>query len=428
MENRDRPSFDGGAYEGGKDSSGGVRRKAPATLTGDDLTDVILKKDNDFADVSLPSTSTPTPLLNDNDDRDLAAVHGKKRLEHAPPVEPMRPRQRMVGSLERPPVVVGKDHDVSPGAFAVLPSRNTATSRTSSVPIGVYDSSRVLANEETIQDEWLFDAAGADASVPGKDLHAVEAQLVPEETMMIAEAQQVTRKWYQRPLYRALFAFSFLFLIVIIVIIVVLVVQVRPAPAVDSPAVDSPEQIACNFLSFPDVTECRSTVSIDSGNKTTGFTIPTEIGLLTQLTYLSVEGESLSASIPSEIGLLTQLTLLNLSNNKFAATIPSEIGLLTQLTYLSFSSNQVAGAIPSEIGLLRNLAWLYFSINRLSGTIPSEIGLMAKLRGLDFYDNQLSGTIPSSLCLQFDLPAPIDCDEITCQSDCCIDQYGNFCV
>ncbi|KAI2505057.1 hypothetical protein MHU86_9413 [Fragilaria crotonensis] len=224
----------------------------------------------------------------------------------------------------------------------------------------------------------------------------------------------------------------------------------------------TPFGIACNFLSIRNVTKCRSTFVFDSDNgvTTTGSTIPSEIGLLTQLTYLDVEGNSLSSTIPSEIGLLTQLRKLDISRNALTSTIPSEIGLLTLLTELDFKNNELTGTIPSslcsrtslygnigfddgeiacptpfgiacnflsirnvtkcrstfvfdsdngvnttgstipsEIGLLTQLTYLDVEGNSLSSTIPSEIGLLTQLRKLDISRNALSSTIPSEIGL-----------------------------
>ncbi|KAI2505059.1 hypothetical protein MHU86_9415 [Fragilaria crotonensis] len=236
----------------------------------------------------------------------------------------------------------------------------------------------------------------------------------------------------------------------------------RPTTTSNPISTLTPFGIACNFLSIPDVTTCRSTFVFDSDNgvTTTGSTIPSEIGLLTQLTYLDVEGNSLSSTIPSEIGLLTQLTKLDISRNALTSTIPSEIGLLTLLTELDFSNNQLTGTIPSslcsrtslygniafddgeitcatpfgiacdflsirnvtecrstfvfdsdngvnttgstipsEIGLLTQLTYLDVEGNSLSSTIPSEIGLLTQLTKLDISNNALASTIPSEIGL-----------------------------
>jgi hypothetical protein len=139
------------------------------------------------------------------------------------------------------------------------------------------------------------------------------------------------------------------------------------------------EQIACNFLSIPDLTTCLSTVAFYGG--ATGSTIPSEIALLTNLTYLFI------------------------SNNRLKGTIPSEIGKLTRLTYLDFSINELTGTIQPEIGKLTQLTFLYF------------------------YRNALAGTMPSSLCQPFStsIRIGIDCDEIACASGCCASISGVSC-
>ena len=76
-------------------------------------------------------------------------------------------------------------------------------------------------------------------------------------------------------------------------------------------------------------------------------TTPTEVTLW-DVTY-SVEDTDtlylldiqLTGSIPSEIGNLTNLTYLNLGGNQLTGEIPSEIGNLTNITYLNLGSNQL---------------------------------------------------------------------------------------
>ena len=276
--------------------------------------------------------------------------------------------------------------------------------------MSLYDSSREL--------DGVHDSSrvSAESGVP-----EVVARMVPDgdedededATMMVAEAKNVLSKWYHRPLYRWISACG-----LVGVVVVLVVLNVRPASSASSSSVPSPtpaptsltpELIACNFLSLPNVTLCRSTAAFDTltrGDSTTGSTIPSEIGLLTQLVALQFYGSSLSSSIPSEIGVLTQLSSLEFQGNALTSSIPSEIGLLTQLMVLDVSGNA------------------------LTSTIPSEIGLLTLLMGLDVSGNSLKGEIPSSLCSlpsQFS-PTYVDCGEITCGSGCCYDHgTGNPC-
>jgi Leucine-rich repeat (LRR) protein len=129
-------------------------------------------------------------------------------------------------------------------------------------------------------------------------------------------------------------------------------------------------------------------------NQLTG--IPSEIGALTNLEYLSLSQNDITGSIPSEIGNLTNLTTLKLSSNQLTG-IPSEIGALTNLEYLSLSQNDITGSIPSEIGNLTNLTELNLGENQLTGEIPSEIGNLTNLTSLSLFNNQLTGEIPSEI-------------------------------
>ncbi|KAI2510138.1 hypothetical protein MHU86_4305 [Fragilaria crotonensis] len=147
-------------------------------------------------------------------------------------------------------------------------------------------------------------------------LFAVEAERVPYEkeegTMMVAEAQRFTLKWYQRPVYRWISVGSILFACGLVVAVVVLVV--RPSAASSSSSLTSPtpvpttapttskptdlmsELIACKFLSIPNVTNCRSIDVFDfsAGDPTIASTIPSEIGLLTQMVHLDFSEGSLT--------------------------------------------------------------------------------------------------------------------------------------
>lgn len=169
--------------------------------------------------------------------------------------------------------------------------------------------------------------------------------------------------------------------------------------------------------------------------------IPTQIGKLSELTelYLSANND-MESEIPSELGKLTKLLLLDLSNMSLVGRIPSELGLMVRLTSLVMSTNDLTGTIPSNLCRLTDLRTLSVSINGLTGTIPSEIGQLTKLKSINVEENSLtgyipsqiglltdvlqvhlkgnhlSGSIPSSLCSAGVTPE-IDCSEILCQ--CC---------
>jgi hypothetical protein len=51
---------------------------------------------------------------------------------------------------------------------------------------------------------------------------------------------------------------------------------------------------------------------------------------------------------------------MDLSSNRLSGSLPSELGLLSQLIDLSLSSNFMSGQLPSELGLLTQLS--HFSL------------------------------------------------------------------
>eukprot|EP01041_Mallomonas_annulata_P004177 gene4177-8301_t len=64
---------------------------------------------------------------------------------------------------------------------------------------------------------------------------------------------------------------------------------------------------------------------------------------------------------------------MNIQRLHISGTIPSSLGLLTSLTYLSLFSNSLHGVIPSSFGNLINLKSLLLYQNSFSGSIPSQL-------------------------------------------------------
>ena len=185
---------------------------------------------------------------------------------------------------------------------------------------------------------------------------------------------------------------------------------------------------ACQFFTDVTITVCSSMTSY-TGASTVGTvqsTIPTEIGILTQLTYLELQSVALVGTIPSELGLLTQLSYLSVCCNAFTGTIPATLGNLIQLTALNFCCNQLTGTIPSALGQLTKLDNLVLSTNALTGNIiPSTFENLEQLTWLNLNENpQLVGTVPTSLCSVTGIQIAIDCenDDITCF--CCMQYPG----
>ena len=239
------------------------------------------------------------------------------------------------------------------------------------------------------------------------------------------------------------------------------------SPITLSPISEEQQQllVACNFLLFTNLTVCRARTEIYTAM---GGTIPTELGLLSQLTYLNLCCQQRTGTIPSTLGSLTKLTWLglfdnqlsghvsstlgnlvqinymnldfnnlngpipstfenlvrlthlSLRDNQLSGTVPSTLGNLTQLDLVDLAYNQLNGTIPSALGNLVQLTDLRLSVNRLTGTIPSLIGQMTQLASLLLFSNgQLVGTIPSTLCSIPGIRIEIDCANVVCT--CCRD-------
>jgi len=88
----------------------------------------------------------------------------------------------------------------------------------------------------------------------------------------------------------------------------------------------------------------------------------------------------LKGTIPTQLGLLTNLGELRLGFNSHIGEIPSEIGNLGEhLVFLDIEGNSLEGEIPPQLGGLDKLTKLHLSRNDLSGTIPSALGQLKNL-------------------------------------------------
>ena len=91
---------------------------------------------------------------------------------------------------------------------------------------------------------------------------------------------------------------------------------------------------------------------------------------MTKLEVLCVDQAVLS-TIPTEIGLMTNLTTIELYR-KFAQCIPTQVGKLKLLTSLSIRDTKLTGCIPSELCNLACLGLLDLCDNPyLEGCLPS---------------------------------------------------------
>lgn len=157
-------------------------------------------------------------------------------------------------------------------------------------------------------------------------------------------------------------------------------------------------------------------------------TIPSEIGLFSQLAVWGMERGGLTSSIPTEIGNLSKLIFLDLDYNDLTGSLPSGLFTLGGLTQLDLNNNRFSGSI-NDIGVFPEMEFLQLHTNMFTGQIPESVGNYTKMGTFTLHQNNITGAMPDSVCVLVNTDVGIlgsliaDCDEpdpdITCS--CCTD-------
>mmetsp|Transcript_34765 Transcript_34765/g.65450 ORF Transcript_34765/g.65450 Transcript_34765/m.65450 type:complete len:539 (+) Transcript_34765:49-1665(+) len=132
--------------------------------------------------------------------------------------------------------------------------------------------------------------------------------------------------------------------------------------------------------------------------------LPEEFANLSGLTHLSLAHNRLSQfplnSSSAQLSRMSALVSLYLNDNQMQSPIPTEIGMLRDLSRLDLGNNQLSGTIPSEMADMSSLRFLDFTHNKLTGTIPSIFGLLPLLTSLHLDHNHFCGvsnTLPAAV-------------------------------
>lgn len=129
-------------------------------------------------------------------------------------------------------------------------------------------------------------------------------------------------------------------------------------------------------------------------------TIPTEIGLLTDMWELNLWRSSLTGTIPTELWQLTRMFMIDLDMNELTGTLSSGLGQFTNLTQCQFNTNKLTGTLPHKaVNHVGKLTHLSFRSNLFSGSLPTQAGMLSSIEFLDFADNLFSSLVPSELGL-----------------------------
>lgn len=132
-----------------------------------------------------------------------------------------------------------------------------------------------------------------------------------------------------------------------------------------------------------------------SGVIASEWTLPAEIGDLTELTDLRVNGNKLTGSLPESLFELTNLQKLYFQNNNLTGTLPPGLAKLTNLTELYIDRNKnLGGTLPENIGDMTSLVSINIAQTGIGGSIPQSLSKCTSLKNFMAYSNQLSGEIP----------------------------------
>ena len=130
--------------------------------------------------------------------------------------------------------------------------------------------------------------------------------------------------------------------------------------------------------------------------------LPEELYMLTSVRTMPFGFNALTEAVSTRIGLLRSLegpavffTAGTGGSAGVGGSIPTEIGLLTNLRVLYTGANNAhTGSIASEIWNLRKLEHVFLGRNPgLQGTIPTEIGTFQNLQWLVIDETLLSGKL-----------------------------------
>ena len=131
-----------------------------------------------------------------------------------------------------------------------------------------------------------------------------------------------------------------------------------------------------------------------AGTIVADWTLPEEVGDLTELTELRVNGNKLTGALPASLFELSKLQKLYFQNNNLTGELSAKIGQLTELTEIYIDRNTNLGGNLEWIGNLTKLVSINIAKTSIGGAIPASLVNCKALKNFMAYENKLSGEIP----------------------------------
>ena len=129
---------------------------------------------------------------------------------------------------------------------------------------------------------------------------------------------------------------------------------------------------------------------------TSEWTLPEEIGDLTELIQLKFNNCKLTGNLPASLYSLEKLEVLYFQTNDISASGIENIGQLTKLKQLYVNDNaNMTGTLPAAIGDLKNLQQFQIGNTKIGGNVD-VLGGCTALVGVNAYNANLAGTVPEA--------------------------------
>ena len=115
------------------------------------------------------------------------------------------------------------------------------------------------------------------------------------------------------------------------------------------------------------------------------------------VTGLFLHRNQLTGEIPAELGNLTNLARLRLDGNRLTGTIPAELGRLTNLTVLYLSGNPLTGCVPASLRDVEDTDFaqlgLTFCTSGIDVGIAEDLSIAGDAAVSDYAEDQADTTV-----------------------------------